>query len=175
MSILPKDYEMPKSRSAYMKLDEGDSTFRVLTNAIVGFEFWKEEGKKRTPIRVRTYDELPDDIKNATDPRNRAKHFWIFVVLNKELGDVQILELTQAGLQRLMKGLEDSEAWGDLRGYDVTITRTNGTSPMDVKYSLLPQPKAKLSKEMQKLVDERLAQINLDLIFDGESPFITKE
>ncbi len=173
MSVLPKGYEIPKTKTAYMTLEEGDNSFRILSPVVVGWKYWIEKDDKKTAVRVRTEEEVPANVKNQTDPRNRAKHFWMFAVLNREAGDVQILEITQRGIQDSLKGYEEIEAWGDLRGYDMIIARKNGKTPMDVKYDLFPKPKEELSKEVKKLVDEKLENIDLELVFEGESPFIT--
>ena len=56
MSILPENYEVPESAGNYMKFEEGENTFRIVSNVIVGWEYWIEDAEgNRKPIRVRTW------------------------------------------------------------------------------------------------------------------------
>jgi hypothetical protein len=79
--FLPKGYETPESQQNYMELAEGANTFRILSSAIVGYKWWEDTGNGgRVPRRVRTEEEVPAAVRNATDSRARAKHFWAFTV-----------------------------------------------------------------------------------------------
>ena len=72
--FLPKDYETPEIPSNYMELEEGANTFRVLSSAIVGYEWWVDASEKgRKPMRVRTADEVPEEVKNATEKRAQSQ------------------------------------------------------------------------------------------------------
>ena len=53
--FLPDGYETPETPSNYMELSEGLNSLRVLSRAVVGYEWWTEspEGQKK-PVRVRT-------------------------------------------------------------------------------------------------------------------------
>lgn len=173
MSFLPTDYKAPESTSHYMKLEDGENTFRVLGSAITGYEYWIEEGGKRTPNRVKSQDDLPKDVQQTQDRQKQAKHFWAFPVLNRQTSEVQILELTQKTLMKQIMGLVESKNWGDPKAYDLTITRRKtGSEARDVEYSVMPQPKEAL--------DEGIAQyykdLNIDLnkLFVGGDPFATE-
>src|SRR3990167_10963883 len=81
-----EDYKVPTT-SNYMKLSEGEHTFRVLSSAIIGWEYFTTENK---PIRSREqFEERPDDLKKD----GKINHFWAFVVWNYEEKRVQILEI----------------------------------------------------------------------------------
>src|SRR3990167_11472541 len=115
-SFLPTDYKVP-STSNYMKMTEGEHTFRIITPAIVGYEYFKTDNK---PVRSRTaFEETPTDIKE----KGRIMPFWAFVVWNYEEKRIQILELTQKTLMLPLKALVDNPKWGNPRNYDITITR----------------------------------------------------
>ena len=74
--FLPQGYETPETPSHYMELEEGPNAFRILSSAIVGYEWWVDAAEHgRKPIRVRTADEVPEEVKHATENRARAKHF----------------------------------------------------------------------------------------------------
>ena len=81
--FLPDGYEAPEIPSKFMEFEEGLNTFRVLSSAIVGYEWWMTSGEEgRKPVRVRTADEVPDEVRNTLDSRRKAKHFWAFTVYN---------------------------------------------------------------------------------------------
>jgi hypothetical protein len=44
--FLPAGYETPEIPSHYMEFEEGVNSFRILSNAIVGFEWWVANGKE---------------------------------------------------------------------------------------------------------------------------------
>ena len=44
--FLPENYKSPEGN--YMKLQDGENTFRVLSSAIVGWEYWNRDNK---PVR----------------------------------------------------------------------------------------------------------------------------
>lgn len=170
MAFLPDNYETPETPSNYLKFDEGENQFRVLSDAVVGWEYWTEEAGKRTPNRVRTVDELPKEVQRATDTQKQAKHFWAFVVLNKATNDIQILELTQKSLMKGIEGLAASKSWGDPKAYDIVVTRTKtGPEARDVEYSVRPEPKEKLDEGVQALYESM--GIDLNKLFTGEDPF----
>jgi hypothetical protein len=77
-----------------MEFEEGANTFRILSSAIVGYEWWvdTEEGG-RAPIRVRTAEEVPTEVRNATDTQAKPKHFWAFTVYNYAQEAIQVLEI----------------------------------------------------------------------------------
>ena len=172
--FLQKDYKIPETPSRYMRLSEGRNTFRVLGSAIVGWEYWvenEEEKGKRKPIRVKTVDEVPGEFMNAKNWRMKAKHFWAFPVYNRDLQDIQILEVTQ---KAVMKGVEalvnDGENWGDPRDYDICVTRSKtGSEDRDVEYSVLPMPKKKLDETITDTYEQMT--IDLEALFSRGDPF----
>ena len=59
MTFLPKDAKEPKSKSNYtLPMAEGSVKIRVMSPAIVGYEAWKREEGKNTPVRY-TVDDAP--------------------------------------------------------------------------------------------------------------------
>ena len=162
---------MPELPSRYTRFEDGENRLRVLSTAIVGWEYWTddEEGGRK-PNRVRTFDELPDEVKEATG-RERAKHFWAFVVYNYNDKALQILELTQRSIMKAFEGLDQSKSWGDVREYDLVVKRTKtGPKDRDVEYGVMPEPKKALSKEIKEEF-ERIA-VDLTKLYDGDDPFI---
>jgi hypothetical protein len=159
-TFLPKDYEAPKGGGSYMKFIKGTNRFRVLSDAIVGWEYWIDtpEGK-RHPVRVRTFDEVPAEFRMKSE--KGAKHFWAFTVYNYTGETVQILEITQVGIMNYIEGLVHDEDWGDPKAYDLVVVKSG--DGMDTKYQTNPKPHSKL--------DIEIPEIELEALFRGEDPF----
>ncbi len=169
MAFLPTGYQEPVKVSNYMKLVEGENNIRILSSAIVGYEYWvdeeNDEGKQvRKPIRLRQGQPIP--VEFADD----VKFFWVFVVYNQDAKKIQILEVTQAKVRKPIKALVDNKKWGDPKEYDITITKTKtGPDPKDVDYQVTPNPKEEIDAEVVAKYEEM--NLNLELLFDGEDPF----
>lgn len=168
MSFLPDEYELPAGPSKYMKFEEGQNPFRILSKPIIGYEYWTEEKGKRTPNRVRTFDEVPEEFKGKD--RANTKHFWAFVVYNRKAEQVQILEITQRTIMAGIKALVEDADWGSPLKYDIVVTRTKtGSREMDVEYSVMPRPHKALEEEVKEQSKE--ISINLEALYEGEDPF----
>ena len=167
--FLPKGYKVPEPQSRYMRFEEGENKIRILSETLLGWEYWVEDDEgNRKPIRVRTEEELPANI--AKTGRDKAKHFWAFIVWNYQLEAIQILELTQVGIQRAIEGLYKSKDWGDVSDYDIIVKKTKtGTRDMDVEYNVIPTPKKKVAKEIEEALIAN--PINLEALYEGKDPF----
>lgn len=163
--FLPSAYEVPSKENGYMKLKKGDNRFRILTKPILGWEWWEDtaEGGRR-PQRVR----MDEGVSVATG--TEAKHFWAFVVWNYQANALQILELTQKGLQRAIKGLWQDQDWGSPLNYDLVISREG--EGLETEYELKPKPAKALDNEIFDKFKE--ATINLEALYDGADPFSTE-
>ena len=167
--FLPADYEVPVSVGNYMKFQDGENTFRVLSSAITGWEYWNKENK---PVRkAQGWSEVPDDIKlNADMSPTAIKHFWACIVWNYATNSVQILEITQKTIQTAIKALVKNKKWGDPKGFDISVTRTGEN--LDTEYSVMPNPHSEIPQEA---VDSMMKKnINLEALFDGGDPFASK-
>lgn len=99
-AFLPETYEPPASNSLYMKLKEGENNFRILSSPTFGWEYWKNNGGAKKPVRLQYSEEnarlASQEAKKNSDPKDqKAKHFWAMVVWNYETERVEILEITQ--------------------------------------------------------------------------------
>lgn len=154
------DYKVPVT-SDYVKFAEGDTTFRVLSSAIVGFEYFNTDNK---PVRSEEmFDETP-----GIKPGTRINHFWAFVVYNYEASRIQILEVTQKGIMTAMKALIDNPKWGSVFNYDITVTR-KGTTMNDTEYTVMPNPATPLEESIKNQYEAK--SINLEALYTGENPF----
>ena len=161
------DYKIPTT-SNYMRFVEGDNTFRVLSSAIVGYEYWNTQNK---PIRSReVFDYIPEDIKVEKDGSTRINHFWAFAVWNYEAKKIQILQLTQKGVMKYIQGLVKNPKWGNPKGYDITVNRTG--SGFDTEYAPMASPHSEIDKTILEKYER--TNINLEALYDGEDPFVNQ-
>lgn len=155
--FLPQGYEAPQGNSSYAKLHDGENKFRILSKPIIGWVGWEN----KNPFRFRM-KEKPD--KKFDQP---IKHFWAFVVWNYNDSAIQILELTQATVQKAIADLSKNEDWGAPFFYDIKIFRKG--KDLSTEYSVMPSPKKDLSEEIKKAALEK--PVYLDALFDGADPW----
>ena len=164
MSLFPSDYRDPSSGSNYMKLEDGSSKFRVLSEPVMGWLYWVEKDGKRKPVRVRDFKEVPQEFRAPADSKMKAKYFWAMLVWNYNDSRAQVLEITQATIRNAMLALDQDSDWGDARGYDIAITKSG--KGMETEYHATPKNKAVFDKS-----DKNIPVIDLQALFKGEDPF----
>jgi hypothetical protein len=169
--FLPKGYETPEIPSNYMELEEGQNYFRVLSSAIVGYEWWVDTGENgRKPMRVRTADEVPEEVKNAVEKRAQAKHFWAFPVYNYQTKSIQVLELKQQTIMKAIEAFVKNPKWGNPKLYDLVIEKVKtGSKDWDVEYHVIPEPPTPLDAGIAELATH--APVRLEAMYDGGDPF----
>ncbi len=170
MDFLPQGYEVPNTADNYMKFEAGENVFRILAKPILGYLYWKENGGKRTPMRV-TMDGTISEEELGTDPKTgelqRPKHFWAMPVYNRKNDKIQILEITQKGILKAITALGRSPKWGSPLDFDIIVTREG--EGLETSYSILPEPKEELDKDIAKKF--KSMNINLEALFEGNDPF----
>lgn len=159
MTFLPPEYKSPSNNTRYMKLQEGENKFRILTQPILGWEDWND----KSPIRYR-FDQKPE---HSIDPLKPAKHFWAFAVFNYSTETVQILFLTQASVRNAIEALSRDEEWGAPYYYDIKVTKT-GKDKL-TKYSVSPSPHKELSPYIVECFNE--CPCWLDVLYSNGDPF----
>ena len=163
--FLPTDYKAPAGK--YMKFKEGENRFRVMSSAITGFEYWNTDN---SPVRSKTpFTETPGIKKDGG--KSKISHFWAFVVWNYQEDAINVLELTQRGIQGFIKGLVDDKDWGDPKNYDIIVNREG--SGLDTEYVVRSSPHKEISEEMKTA--NRETKINLSKLYTGEDPFMADE
>lgn len=164
--FLPNDYKnIPDKGGNYMRFQEGQNRLRVLGSAIVGWEGWKvqPDGANR-PVRRR----MNETISVAdVDDEGRIKHFWAFPVYNYQEEKIQILEITQKGIQKSIKALVSDKDWGSPTGYDLVITKSG--QKLETEYQVQPKPAREMDKGVMQVYKDM--NINMDALFDGGDPF----
>lgn len=159
--FLPKDYSVP-TMSNYMKFKAGDNTFRILSSALTGYEYFNIDNK---PVRAKEmWDTVPTDLKT----NGAIKHFWAFAVYNYEDKRIQILEITQKTIQTAIQSLTENKKWGNPSAYDITVNRS-GTTMADTEYTVMPNPKSDLLEGVKEKFETM--NINLLALFNGADPF----
>lgn len=160
---LPENVQIPKSSGQFMKFEEGNNKFRILSEVITGWEGWKDKKPFRhegdvCKIRI---DQV--DINQYGNPA--LNYFWAMVVWNYQEKKIQVLSVTQKKVMEALYAYEKSEDWGDLKNYDVNVIRVNGDK---VSYTVQAIPPKPITAEIGKAYEESKA--DLKKLFDGEYP-----
>lgn len=171
MTFLPQGYELPKSTtSSYTKLAQGDNKFRILGQAITGYEYFTTENK---PARSATpFTETPNIGKNDDGSLKKISHFWAFPIWNYTTNKVEIFEVTQKTIQASLAGYSADEDWGDVTGYDITINKKG--EKLTTEYQVRPSPKKLLSDDILAVVKDS-PKPNLEALFTNGNPFDTED
>ena len=179
MGMLPKDYKVPEVDGNYMRLKEGENQFRILTKPARGWEIWIE----KQPKRYKEGEGLPiEEVEKAdmnpyTGKPGEPRYFWAMVVWNRNAQPkpkLQILQVTQATIQKPIAKLDRGKAWGSslgTDGYDILVDKDE--SGERTEYTVSPTPKEKLDPEILK--EFKKAKINVEALFSGDDPFEKSE
>lgn len=171
--FLGPDYEAPASNSRYMKLQDGENNFRILSRPIVGWEYWSKTGKENKPVRLpyteENFKKATTEAKKNTDPSDqKVKHFWAMKVWNYATGRIEILELTQKSIQDVIRNLSKKKGWGSpVKTYDISVDKS-GTG-IETEYQVTGIPPSPLEEEIEIMLNSE--HINLNALFYGEDPF----
>jgi hypothetical protein len=171
MTFLPDGYKsVPQSNGRYMKLQDGPNKIRILSSAIVGFEYWNTGGK---PVRSKDRPQgIPSDIRyDDKGQPEKIKHFWAFVVWDYREKAVKVLELTQIRIMNSIKALVDNQDWGDPKQFDLTITRSG--EGLNTDYLVQPSPHKDLPLEIANASASE--SVRLEALYEGGDPFASKE
>jgi hypothetical protein len=164
-NFLPNDYIAPDN-SNYMKFKEGENTFRVLSSAITGYEYWTTENK---PVRSKTPFKTTPNIKTNKDGSKSIKHFWAFVVYNQDSKKIQILEVDKSSIQKKMLNIINNKKWGDPKNYDFVVIKTG--SGFDTEYDTMSNPHSPISEDIIK--EYQAMNIKLEELYTSGDPFRT--
>ena len=120
MTFLPNGYEKPAGNSNYFKFEEGDNKFRIMSSAIVGYEYWTTENQ---PVRSKEQFTETPNIKVDQNGKKRIRHFWAFIAWDYKEGKLKIMQITQSSIQDAILTLHSDEGWGDPKEYDLNVVR----------------------------------------------------
>lgn len=164
--FLPEKYDVPVKTGNYYKFEDGENRFRILTSPILGYEWWtdtiNDEGKKvRKPNRVRMGQPIPVEFADS------VKHFWAMKVYSYKEQKIQILEITQATIQKPLRALAKDEDWGSPLNYDIVVTKSG--KDLETEYQVTPKPAKKLDEGIQVMCDN--VKVRLEALYEGKDPF----
>lgn len=165
-SFLPDNYDVPSAGGTnFMKFQEGENRFRILTAARLGWQGWKDNKSfNREGVEKNIEDDEVDVDEKFGTGKPKIKHFWVFVVWDYQEEKIAILQLTQNTVMKSIKELQDDEDWGDPREYDLTVTQKKEGN--FTKYSVKPSPQKPLKAAIEEAFEE--TDIDLDQIIFSE-------
>ncbi len=148
-TFLPKDYEIADAGNSFYKFKEGDNKFRVLTDAVIGVEGWRDGSPFRRigADAVIEADEVDIDEKYG---KPKINHFWAFMVWSYREEKVMLCQINQKSIQKAILQFAQDEEWGSPKNYDLTVTRTETPK---VSYQVKPSPAKPLKADIQAAVD----------------------
>ena len=160
-SFLPQDYKQPELPSNYTKLETGDVKLRILKSPLLAWVDWIDNKPVRFPMNAKP--------EKPFDPTKEIKFVWILLVYNYNKKAIQILELTQNGIQKTLTGLAQNPDWKSPILYDITINKTG--EKLKTKYVVTPSPPKEMSEEVENAM---LAKpVKLEALFTNGDPFAT--
>lgn len=174
--FLDDDYEVPEPPAKFLKWSvgkkqEGDNLIRVLSpRPLMGYVGWRTEKngseKKRMPVRKRMGEGWSDGEVDDLP----AKHFWALAVWNYGLEAVQVVEITQRGIQKAIKDLSKDADWGSPTKYDLLI-HAEGDG-LNREYTVKPKPARALAAHVaEKWAEVQAAGFDLSRLYANGDPF----
>lgn len=163
--FLDANYEVPQKSGNYMKFQDGENRFRVLSSPILGWETWST-GQDGTRKPIRRPMDKPFSLVEIEDEEN-VKHFWAMPVWNYAEEKIQILEVTQKGIQKSIRALSRDEDWGSPVNYDIVVTKSG--QKLETEYEVKPKPAKKLDPGITQLYTDTF--IDLKALYRGDDPF----
>lgn len=160
IEFLPTDYQAPKASNNFMKFQDGENRFRILSQPIIGWEDWTLEKK---PVRYHFHDKPHKPI----DPKKPIKHFWSMIVWNYLDEEIQILHITQASIRQSIESLCNDTDWGAPYFYDIKVIRKG--EAMETEYTVNPVPHKPIADHIKERFMER--RCNLEALFHNADPF----
>lgn len=163
-NFLPDNYILPKQEKMYAKFVKGDTVFRILGAATLGWVYWSEDGKgKRTPTRIPMGADIPEAPNGEP-----VKHFWFLPIWDYLEQRVMLLEITQKSIQKAITQLSQDKDWGDPTGYDIVVKRTG--EAMETEYSTMAKPHKPLTELMKAEWAALEPKLNMNAIFTNDDP-----
>lgn len=155
-----------EGQSSYLRFEAGDTKFRIISKPLMGWIVWEEdEDETRKPVRSSIEDGEPD--APSKDPKDKPKKFMTVVVIDREDGEVKVLEITQQSVIKGINAYAKNPDWGNPFSYDITVTKKG--EGKKTRYGVQPSPKKALDKEAIKAANAK--PCNLDALFTGENPW----
>jgi len=157
------DVEETKKIKSYWKpseMPEGETRFRVVQEAIAGWIDWKD----KKPYRYR----LGQQPSTSFDEASPMKKFWCLYVWDYVREGLFILEIQQATIQNALRTLSKDSDWGDLKKYDIKITKTGFKE--STKYIVNPLAPKPLNDKIKDALIK--SPVCLEALYAGGNPWV---
>lgn len=161
---IPKNIEIPRGSGQFMKFQEGKNKFRVLSDVVIGWEGWKDNKPFRHEGQVCKIK--PEQVDLNQNGKPNINYFWAMTVWDYKSNAIQVLEITQKTIMGVLYELEQTEEWGDLKNYDVQVTKEKKDGK--TVYTTTAIPPKPLSKEIVEAY--KATEIDLSKLFEGKYP-----
>lgn len=154
------------SRTEFMKLEQGESTVRIMGNPLQYYIHWLDtpDGKKR---KVNSPIGSPELVRKLEDAGFKRRPRWIVKVLDRSDEQFKVLEIGSQ-IYSAIKALYNNKKWGKVTGYDITIERgAPGSQPL---YRVTPDPKEPLDERFRDQFLKFNDSLNLDKLIQPTDP-----
>ncbi len=168
-----KNFKLPESDlpSDYTKIEDGENRLRILSEIITGNLYWTGDIRKneeRKPVRKRDNEEINmGELGYGKYGDDEVRTFVACVVWNYQTKKIEVFETDKFSILRELWDLEQDIDWGDLRNYDVSISKTGQNK--ETRYKVNPKPGKPVAPEITEALKNK--PINLEALFDGGNPF----
>ena len=179
MSLIPNDYKDEMEVSEYFKLEPGENIVRILDDEMqLGYEYWVDKdgnpvergnmaGEGSKPMRIKQGEKLSVELAEC------LKTIWACLVYNKSINKVQVWSITQASIRKAINALDRSKSWGDVKEYDISITKTG--EKKETRYATIPCPKEELGANVWAEHLNMKERFDWDKWWASEDPFTKDE
>ena len=187
MSLLPEgysssDFEKESSNSQFFGLaDDGDNnTIRILGDAecpetfVMGYQGWLRDSneKKTFPATEKGYADCVEYLKDEYNEKKKKvmpSKVWVTQIYNLTLKCPQVWEIKQKRIREDLEKFLGNPKWGDLRFYDVTVTRNGAKGDSKTSYTLIADPPIEPpTAEIMEAIKE--ARIDCRVVLNGGYP-----
>jgi len=163
MSFFPKEIKV-ESTSRYTKLAKGTTKIRMMGEPFFYYETWLEnDDGSRTPKRF----DLNEQIPTGELGPDGVKQVMSIVVYNYNEKAIQIMSISQKTILKAIKSYSENPKYGNPTGYDINITKEG--EGKQTRYSVIADPKEKVSDEVKKAYDNE--NIELEMLLLNGDPF----
>lgn len=154
------DDAVPTGGGEYLNMKEdGDYYMRFLIGVPYEYRVHWIEGPSGKMVKLKCAG--PDCMLCAKGPEFRAKVTFLAPVLNRATGRCQLLEFGRQIFNQL-KDYAKNPKWGDIRGYDILVTKKKGGKP-NVYNVMAEPPVSAMTEEETAMVNDYLTnKIDLD-------------
>lgn len=153
MPFLPKDYKAPASSGDFMsKFQDGENRVRILSEAVIGWEGWKDNKPfRREGVEQNIEPDEVDTDSKYGKPKPKINHFWGFLVYDYASKMIRIMTVTQKSVMKKIENLVDDSDWGDPQKYDISVKKTKKGER--TSYDVTAYPPKPLAKEVKAAFD----------------------